>query len=72
MGPELPLFSLDQLRKVLRSFKACSGAGHDQISPRQLLELPDEALECFRQLIFTIESSFAWPELWTKVDFILK
>eukprot|EP00959_Pyramimonas_sp_CCMP1952_P446726 9354132-Pyramimonas_sp.AAC.1 len=71
MGPELPPFSLDQLKKVLRSFKACSGAGYDQISPRQLLELPGETLECFRELIFTIESSFVWPELWAKVVFIL-
>eukprot|EP00959_Pyramimonas_sp_CCMP1952_P139633 2922275-Pyramimonas_sp.AAC.1 len=64
--PDQP--TVPQLRAVLKSFKASTGTGFDQISPRLFLLLPDEALEILCDIIGAIEKDLEWPSAWIRVD----
>eukprot|EP00959_Pyramimonas_sp_CCMP1952_P045232 944637-Pyramimonas_sp.AAC.1 len=46
-----------------------SGTGLDKVSPRQLLEMRDEGLECPRQLTHLNGGAMCWPTMWKEVVF---
>ena len=72
LGPLFPEPTAGEMRKVLRSFSARSGRGFDGVTPRQFEHLPDEALFVLFRLVMSIEAQCAWPELRSKVVFLLK
>ena len=58
---ELPPLTVDAIRAAARSFPAGTGLGVDNISPRALLRLSDEAIAALAELLMTIERSGEWP-----------
>ena len=72
LGVPPPPPSVAELRAVLKTFKASTGTGFDQCSPRLFLLLPDEALSILCDIIGAIERNLEWPSAWIRIVFILK
>eukprot|EP00959_Pyramimonas_sp_CCMP1952_P399274 8366274-Pyramimonas_sp.AAC.1 len=66
LGETPPPPKVDYLKRVLMSFKAITGAGFDQCSPRLFL-LPDEALAILCDLTGAGEGDLAWPAAWIRI-----
>ncbi|CAK0843755.1 unnamed protein product, partial [Prorocentrum cordatum] len=58
-GPPRP--SVQELREVLRSFRATTGMSFCAVRPRQLDEICDEASEVLTDIPTAIERGAAWP-----------
>ncbi len=64
--------SVDDVRRVLMTFKRGSGTSFCAIRPRQLNDLCDEGIEVLIDIIVAVEREACWPELVTKVGFLQK
>jgi hypothetical protein len=60
------------VRRALAWLKARSSSGLDRWTPKQLLHLDDDGLECLVDVIMLIERQCTWPFLMTKVVFLAK
>ena len=72
LGLRPPRPTTSHMRKVLATFKALSGSGLDSWTPRQLLMLDDQGIDCLIDVIMLIEQSCQWPDMCTKLVFLAK
>ena len=60
--PQLPDITPDELRLAAASFPRDTGLGSDNISPRALLRLSDEAMEALATLLSKMERTGTWTK----------
>lgn len=61
-GPSpLPRLTLEQWRRVFRSFRATAGRGLGRLGPSDSLDLPDAAFLALSSLMAGVEDSGMWP-----------
>ena len=70
---QLPPLTLDQLKDVCRSYAPSAGLGWDGLNPRVLLQLGDDALQRFLDIVVTFEECpGAFEAFLTQIIFIPK
>eukprot|EP00959_Pyramimonas_sp_CCMP1952_P304048 6363112-Pyramimonas_sp.AAC.1 len=72
LGARPPRPSAELMREVSMTFKKTSGVGFDSSRPVQLLELGNEGLASFIDLIMAIDTSACWPTFCTNIASLQK